>query len=133
VPFPDEPTGPALWKALTDGFERAHAQMYGYVASEEPIQAVTFRLEAIGAVPHAEIRAHPSVPLGTEPTPAGWREVWLAEARDFVTCPVFDRDRLGHGHAIAGPAVIEQMDATTLLLPGQRAKVDPYLNLLIEA
>jgi len=46
---------------------------------------------------------------------------------------VFDRDRLGHGHRIAGPAVIEQMDATTLLLPGQRATVDPYLNLIIEA
>src|SRR5262245_6128834 len=133
VPFPDEATGPALLKALTDGFERAHAQMYGYTASEEPIQAVTFRLEAIGAVPHADIRAHPSVPAGAEPTPAGSREVWLAETRGFVACPVFDRDRLGHGHRIVGPAVIEQMDATTLLLPDQRATVDPYLNLIIEA
>ena len=132
IPFPDEPTGPALFKALTAGFERAHAQMYGYIASEEPIQAVTFRLEAIGAVPHAEIRAHPAVPAGARPTPAGSRDVWLAEARDFVACPVFDRERLGHGHAIAGPAVIEQMDATTLLLPGQTATVDPYLNLIIE-
>src|SRR5262249_14543788 len=111
VRFPDEPTGPPLWKALTDGCERAHAQMYGYIASEEPIQAVTFRLEAIGAVPHADIRSHPAVPAGAQPMPGGSREVWLAEARGFVACAVFDRDRLEHGHRIAGPAVIEQMDA----------------------
>src|SRR5262249_41861270 len=128
VLFPDEATEPALWKALTDGFERAHAQLYGYIASEEPIQAVTFRLEALGAVPHADIRAYPAVPAGARPMPGESREVWLAEARDFVACPVFDRDRLEHGHRIAGPAVFEQMDATTLLLPGQRATVDPYLN-----
>ena len=49
-----------------------------------------------------------------------------------MPCPVFDRERLAPGHAIAGPAVVEQMDATTLLLPGQTARVDPYLNLIIE-
>jgi N-methylhydantoinase A len=31
-----------------------------------------------------------------------------------------------------GPAIIEQMDATTLVLPGQTATIDPYLNILIE-
>ena len=36
------------------------------------------------------------------------------------------------GDTIAGPAVIEQMDATTLLFPGDRATVDPYLNLVVE-
>ena len=36
------------------------------------------------------------------------------------------------GDTIAGPAVIEQMDATTLLFPGDRATVDPYLNLIVE-
>ena len=36
------------------------------------------------------------------------------------------------GDAIAGPAVIEQLDSTTLLFPGDRATVDPYLNLIVE-
>ncbi len=132
VPFPDEPIGPALWKALTGGFERAHAQMYGYIAAEEPIQAVTFRLEAIGAVPHATIRAHPGAPSGARPSPVGSRDVWLAETRNTVACPVYDREPLAPGHAITGPAIIEQMDATTWLLPDQTATVDPYLNLIIE-
>ena len=36
------------------------------------------------------------------------------------------------GDAIAGPAVIEQLDSTTLLFPGDRATVDPYLNLVVD-
>ncbi|HXJ80193.1 MAG TPA: hydantoinase/oxoprolinase family protein [Candidatus Methylomirabilis sp.] len=132
VPFPEEPPGPALHKALTAGFERAHEQMYGYVSPEEPIQAVTFRVEAVGAVRHAEIRAHPPTEPGSAPAPVAFRGVWLAEASESMPCPVYDRERLAPGHAIAGPAVIEQMDATTLLLPGQHARVDPYLNLVIE-
>jgi len=46
---------------------------------------------------------------------------------------VYDRERLGPGHRLAGPAVVEQMDATTLLLPAQVAEVDAYLNLVVEA
>jgi N-methylhydantoinase A len=132
VSFPDEPVGPALLKALTAGFERAHEQMYGYIAEEEPIQIVTFRLEAVGAVRHAELTAHPPATSDVVLAKGGEREVWLAEARGFVTCPVYDRERLAPGHRIDGPSVIEQMDATTLLLPGQTAIVDPYLNLIIE-
>ena len=123
----------AVLSALRTGFERAHEQMYGYVAPEEPIQAVTFRLEARGAVRRAEIRAHP--PARTDPaaTIVGSRDVWLAEAGKSVPCPVYDRERLAPDHRIAGPAIVEQMDATTLVLPDQTALVDPYLNLLVEA
>jgi N-methylhydantoinase A len=132
VPFPEEPAGPGLLKALSAGFERAHEQMYGYVASEEPIQAVTFRLEVAAAVRRAEIRAHPPAIQPVTAARTGRRDVWLPEARDFVSCPVYDRERLGPGHRLDGPAVVEQMDATTLLLPGQTALVDRYLNLVVE-
>lgn len=132
VPFPDGPPGPALLGELTAGFEAAHEQMYGYVASEEPVQAVTFRLEAAGAVRRAEIRAHQPAPAGATGEATGRREVWLAEAGKLVDCPVYDRERLAPGQGIAGPAIVEQMDATTLLLPGQTATVDPYLNLIVE-
>jgi N-methylhydantoinase A len=131
VPFPDGPPLPGLVKDLTAGFERAHEQLYGYVSPEEPVQAVTFRLEAVAAVSRAEIRAHPPARAGI-PSAVGRRAVWLAEAGGFVDCPVHDREGLEPGHRLPGPAVVEQMDATTLLLPGQVAVVDPYLNLLIE-
>jgi N-methylhydantoinase A len=133
VAFPDEPPGPALLKALSAGFERAHEQLYGYVSEDEPIQAVTFRLEAVAATRRAELTAYPPATTDAAAARTGEREVWLAEAGAFVSCPVYDRERLGPGHRVAGPAVVEQMDATTLLLPGQGATVDPFLNLMIEA
>src|SRR5262249_2166254 len=76
VPVPEKAGGLAWLAALTAGFERAHEQMYGYVAPEEPIQAVTFRVEAVGTVPHAEIVAHPPATNGL-PTATGRRDIWL--------------------------------------------------------
>ena len=132
VPWPDAPSPTTLVKELTAGFERAHEQMYGYIASEEPIQAVTFRLEAVGAVRRAELRAEPRALDDARAAIVAHRNVWLAEANDVVPCPVYDRAKLGNGHDFAGPAIVEQMDATTLILPAQRARVDQYANLVIE-
>jgi N-methylhydantoinase A len=60
------------------------------------------------------------------------RDVWLPESGGFVELPVYGRDLLGPGHVIDGPAIVEQMDATTVILPGQTATVDAWLNILIE-
>jgi len=132
VAFPADADDGALLAALREGFERAHRQMYGYVAEEEPMQAVTFRLEAIGAVPKADIAARPPAPGTAADAIIGTRDVWLVEAKGFVACPIYDRERLGPGHRFVGPAIIEQMDATTVLLPGQTASVDSILNILVE-
>jgi N-methylhydantoinase A len=132
IPMPDGLRDEALLAALQRGFEQAHQQMYGYIAPEEPIQAVTFRIEATGAVRQAEIGQHAPAQQPLESALIGKRDVWLAESGGFVFCPVYDRERLGPGHRLSGPAVIEQMDATTLVLPGQTAAVDPYLNIIVE-
>ena len=50
-----------------------------------------------------------------------------------LTCPVYDRDRLHAGNRIVGPAIVEQMDATTVVLPGMETRVEPYMNLILEA
>jgi N-methylhydantoinase A len=60
------------------------------------------------------------------------REIYLSERLGFVRCPVYDRALLRHGAELAGPAVIEQMDTTTVLLPGDRCRVDTHRNLIID-
>jgi N-methylhydantoinase A len=60
------------------------------------------------------------------------RDVWLPEAGGFVACPVYDREKLRAGNRIVGPAIVEQMDATTVVLAGIVARVEPYLNLILE-
>ena len=45
---------------------------------------------------------------------------------------IYDRSTLEPGDVVDGPAVIEQLDSTTLVWPEQRAAVDGYRNLLLE-
>ena len=48
-----------------------------------------------------------------------------------VDCPVYDRERLGAADEFAGPAIIEEWNATTIVHPGQHLEVDAYGNLII--
>ena len=107
-------------------------QVYGFTSPEEVMQVVTLRIEATGRVPRADIARHPPAESDVADSIMAHRQVWLPETGDFVSCPVHDRTRLGPGHVVTGPAIVEQMDSTTLILAGQTASVDPWLNLIIE-
>jgi N-methylhydantoinase A len=133
VPVPEGSVGPATLDALAKGFARAHERLYGFVAEGETVQLVTFRVEAAGLVRKAEFRKLPERGVDAAAAIMGSRQVWQAEERGFVTCPVYDRARLEAGNRIAGPAIVEQMDATTVVLPGMSARVDAYANLILEA
>ncbi len=133
VPVPDGPIGPTTIDSIAEGFARAHERLYGFVAEGEPVQLVTFRTEAAGLVRKAEFGKLPERGHDASAAIMGSRQVWLAEEAGFMTCPVYDRTKLEAGNRIPGPAVVEQMDATTVVLPGMMARVDAYANLILEA
>jgi N-methylhydantoinase A len=132
IPLAAGPVTRVTIDELAAGFAAAHQRLYGFVAKDEPIQLVTLRAEATGIVRKAELR--PTADAGPDARAAefGRRNVWLRETGAFVSCPLYDRDRLCAGNHIEGPAIVEQMDATTLIVPGATATVDRYLNLLLE-
>ena len=132
VPVPGGPITPDTIAALKTGFDQAHLQRFGFVADGEPVQLVTLRLEATGIVKKTEIKKHPVDGPDASPAKIGSREVWLPETDGFATCPVYARERLRAGNIVQGPAIVEQMDTTTVILPGMHATVDPYLNLVME-
>ena len=132
VPLPDGPVTMAILDALAEGFAAAHERMYGFVAEGETVQLVTYRVEATGGVPKAAFRAAPDAGPDASAAIVGRRDVWLPEAGGFVSCPVYDREKLRPGNRIDGPAIVEQMDATTVVLPDMAAHVEPYLNLVLE-
>ncbi len=132
VALPDRAIGPATLDALIAGFTDAHRQRYGFAADGEQVQIVTLRLEAVGTVRKAALRAHPEAGADAAGAIAERRPVWFPEARDFVETPIYSRDALRPGNRFAGPAVVEQMDATTLVPPGTTARVDAWLNLILE-
>ncbi len=115
---------------LRSAFEAEHERMYGYIAQEEPIQLVTFRIEATGRVPKSEFREVAA--RERAPEPMGTRQVWLPEAGGWTQTDLYDRAALAAGQTIAGPAIVEQMDSTTLILPGQSAAIDRFANIVIE-
>ena len=132
VAVPDGLIDAATVDALAEGFAAAHQRMYGFVADEDPVQLVTFRVAAAGVVPKASFQAHRDAGADASHAIAARRDVWLPEMDGVVSCPVFNRDKLQSGNRFAGPAIVEQMDATTLVLPGMVARVEPYLNLVME-
>ncbi|GAB3577594.1 hydantoinase/oxoprolinase family protein [Amycolatopsis endophytica] len=116
---------------LAKRFAAEHERMYGYSAADDEVQVVTFRLRAIGEVSRAEL--HRAERGDADPAVArkAIREVYLPESGGFTACPVYDRKLLEPGHRVEGPAVVEQMDTTTLLLPGDVAVVDELRNLIV--
>jgi len=88
---------------------------------------------ANGVVRKADLKIHPEAGPDASGAIAQHRDVWLAETRSFVSTPIYARERLRPGNHFAGPAIVEQMDATTLVPPGMTARVDAYLNLILES
>jgi len=125
VVAPDQANAPS---GLARAFHDAHRERYGYALAEEAIEVVNLRVRAEGPRPAF---APPSVPpgRGSDDAHRGERTVRI-EGRD-TTCAVFERDALGAGDRLHGPAIVAGVDATCLLLPGQRAEVDGVGNLLI--
>ena len=132
IAVPKGPLTRATLDVLAERFAAAHRQMYGFVAEGEPMQLVTFRIEAVGLVRKAAFQPHEDAGPDASAAIIGKRDVWLPEAGGFVSCPVYDRDRLDAGNRIAGPAIVEQMDATTLVLPGMTVSIEPHLNMILE-
>ncbi len=133
IALPDGEVTQASLDGLAEGFAAAHQRMYGFVAEGEPVQLVTFRVEAAGVVEKASFKPRDDAGPDASAALMGTREVWLPEAGGFVSCPVYDREKLDPGNMIVGPAIVEQMDATTVILPGMTARVEPYLNMILEA
>ncbi|HSU04776.1 MAG TPA: hydantoinase/oxoprolinase family protein [Acetobacteraceae bacterium] len=132
VLVPDGPICRATLDAMADGFAEAHKRMYGFLAEEEPVQLVTFRIEASGLVRKAAFQPRPEGSADATGAMVNERRLWLPESGGWITCPVYDRGRLVPGNRLPGPAIVEQMDATTLVLPGMVARTDVYENLVLE-
>jgi N-methylhydantoinase A len=111
-------------------FFAAHEAAYGYCNPHDPVEIVNFRLTARGRL-HRAPTPEPVAPTVAAPELIEERAVWFGADAALMT-PVFGRAALAPGQRLIGPAVIEQLDATTLIFPGDRANVDAARNILIE-
>lgn len=112
---------------LVQSFHAEHQREYNFRRDDSPVSFFRLNLKAIGVVPKAEFAVHK--PTGAIPEPVDRRRVWFDG--NGLDTQVYARDDLPCGFSFQGPAIIEQVDATTVVPPGASAEVDKYLNIII--
>jgi N-methylhydantoinase A len=127
-----KPDRPPDLATLYDSFHDRHEQLYTFRLHDSDVEIVNLRASAIGLLASTDwtVQGRTS-PSQLAPQPAAMRPVYFNEMSDFVDCPIYDRLSLSLGFEVPGPALISQMDTTTLVLPGQLLRVDPFGNLII--
>jgi len=112
-----------------EAFHRLHKQRYGFSDEDRPVEIVNLRLRMIA-------EGEPYAPARREPVPGDGRAACYAE-RDvffdglFVRARLYRRDGLVPGDVVAGPAMITEYTAATVLPPGDSAEVDGFGNIVI--
>jgi N-methylhydantoinase A len=116
---------------LVATFHAEHRRLYSYDLPKAPVELVNLRVTAVGALPHRERRPSGAAAGRLADALTGHRPVYFRGA-GFVSTPCYARRALAPGMAWEGPAIIEQDDATPLIAPGFRARVDAAHNILLE-
>jgi N-methylhydantoinase A len=130
IRVPLDATNDAELDAFLDRFARAHQATYGYDIPGQGVVIVSCRLQAVGSVPKHVAPSHVGgASLAAAET--AMRDVYFGPEEGWQPTRIYRRAALPVGEPLPGPAVIEEMSATTVVLAGQRAVVDAFGNILI--
>jgi N-methylhydantoinase A len=118
-----------LARAISDSFYRAHLQRFGYADRNEPVEIVNLRLKLDLPVDKPDLQLESGAGSGT--AQAEMERVDVVYREGELETPLYNRDLLSTGDRIVGPALVVQMDTTTVVPPGWLGDVDAYGNLLL--
>ncbi len=130
LPIAGAPSDAGVVDRLAAAFNAEHTRLYGY-AADAPIELVTLRATARLATARPPIRVD-RVAAKSKPAPRTHRDVHFPGI-GMVKTAVYDRDVIAEGTAMTGPLIIEQMDTTTVVFPGQRVERDVFDNLILRS
>ncbi len=132
VPIPDGRLSQASASQIEADFHRIYQELYSRRNLSLPIETRSWRLLVSAPKPDLALRERESS-SGADASLAlkSSRRAYFPNAGGFVECPVYDRYQLAPGSEIRGPAIVEEEEATTVIRPGDGAKVDGWLNLVI--
>jgi N-methylhydantoinase A len=112
---------------LRAAFEAAYVRAHGRVGPDVPIEAISWRVLTRGPDPDLRLVA---APAGDGDARKGTRAVWFDDG--YIDAPIYDRYRMGPGHSVDGPAIVEERESTTVVGPGASARVAEDGSLIIE-
>lgn len=108
-------------------FHRAHEKNYGFSAESEPIQLVNLSVKALGELERPDLPLLPKTPV---PEPIELRDTLFSSIERHST-PVYLRETLVAGQELVGPAIVEQLDTTVIIFPGDKGAIDDWGNITI--
>ncbi len=129
VPVPDGDIDDAFLAEVISGFHAEHNRLFAHSSESDPVEFVSLRLVATGSVDAPRLRVQDA--LDGKLQASNRRQVYFEET-GFVDCPVFERIQFRPGAEVSGPAIIEQLDTTTVVHPAMGLSVDEWGNLIIE-
>ena len=120
-------------QAIKALFDAVHLRRYGTCAPKEAAEIVSLRATVSGIMkkPPLETIAKGSA-QALKSAQTGSRSVYFAELNKSVMTPTYQRDALKAGNRLVGPALVEEYASITVVLPGDRLRVDVYGNLVID-
>jgi N-methylhydantoinase A len=130
VPLALPLTNEGVAEAVED-FHQAHSQRYGYAMPDEPVTVVTLRVAGRGPGARPKLPRYEAAGENPRRAHLGERDVWFSAERPTPTA-IYDRAELRAGNRLVGPAVVLQYDATVVIAPGWRGRVDTLGNLWLE-
>jgi len=118
------------FNGLRELFEETYLNLYTVNMPSTPVEFVTFKMTVSGPEPKINLHSREKV-AHRENAIKGNRAIFLEEYEDYQICPVYDRYSLMQGARIDGPAVIEEVESTSIITRGSQARVDKLLNLIV--
>lgn len=112
-------------------FHSEHEREYSWSNVEQVVEIYGLRVAAIGKVAKPGF-VRDEAPQKAELKPKEIRRVFFEMAGGFKDTPVYLRRDLPAGANLTGPAVVEQLDTTTVIPTGVKARVDEYLNIIMD-
>ncbi len=113
---------------VTRRFDALHSQLYTF-ALDAPHELVNLRAVVEG--PETRVTPGSLMQAGPDASEAVIDEVDVFVDGRRLPAKLYDRTRLKAGHALPGPAIVAQMDTTSLILPGHTGTIDAVGNILI--
>ncbi len=126
--FDDATLDEAGLATLVERFHVEHDREFGHSNPADAVELVAVGVAALGDLPRPPLEQLAETP-GT-PEPRATRRVFFRET-GWVDAPVYERGSLQPGQRANGPAIVEEREATTVVIPGVELSVDRWSNLVL--
>jgi N-methylhydantoinase A len=128
IPYAATPAGAPDFAAMAEAFGAEHARTYGHRAEAEAVECVALRVKGKVTAPRAPMDRAAALRNGNRAPADATRMAYFGPTAGQVQVDVVSRQGLAEGER-PGPLIVEEYDATCVVPPGWRARLDAAANI----